>query len=213
MRVPILEVEQINLIMNNSNPYLRTWLSLTGMPVTFAELYSRGRSIQIQLRDPSFQLYLPRPKKKEPVSTTEGTTSNEQVTMMSTYSRPTQSAQRSSQPPRLPNQPAVPEAFRPQANAGPSQAHCHNYKFRLHHLSLKFNLPRRSLSTTMFRHWAITLLNAQLARSGNLTLHCLNLSETSSKFSWPTTPFVFQKRENLSQHMSIRPNTAHSTAD
>ena len=47
MRVPILEVEQINLIVNNSNPYLRTWLSLTGMLVTFAELYSQGRSIQI----------------------------------------------------------------------------------------------------------------------------------------------------------------------
>ena len=84
MRVPISEVEQINLIINNSNPYLRTWLSLTGMLVTFAELYSRGRSIQIQLRDPSFQLYLPRPKKKEPVPTIEGTTSNEQVTTMST---------------------------------------------------------------------------------------------------------------------------------
>ena len=42
MRVPISEVEQINLIVNNSNPYLRTWLSLTGMPVTFAELYSWG---------------------------------------------------------------------------------------------------------------------------------------------------------------------------
>ena len=92
------------------------------MQVTFVELYSWGRSIQAQLRDPSFQLYLPRPKKKEPVPTTEGTTSNEQVTTMSTYSRPAQGAQRSSQPPRLPNQPAVPEAFRPQANAGPTQA-------------------------------------------------------------------------------------------
>ena len=40
MHVPIPEVEQINLIFNNSNPYMRTWLSLTGMPVTFAELYS-----------------------------------------------------------------------------------------------------------------------------------------------------------------------------
>ena len=122
MRVPIPEVEQINLIVNNSNPYLRTWLYLTGMPVTFVELYSRGRSIQAQLRDPSFQLYLPRPKKKEPVPTTEGTTSNEQVTTMSTYSRPAQGAQRSSQPPRLLNQPVVPEAFKPQANAGPAQA-------------------------------------------------------------------------------------------
>ena len=122
MRVPISKVEQISLIINNSNPYLRTWLSLTGMPVTFAELYSRGRSIQIQLRDPSFQLYLPRPKKKEPVPTTEGTTSNEQVTTMSTYSRPAQGAQRSSQPPQLPSQPSVPEALRPQENVGPSQA-------------------------------------------------------------------------------------------
>ena len=47
MRVPIPEVEQINLIVNNSNPYLKTWLSLTGMPITFIELYSWGRSIQI----------------------------------------------------------------------------------------------------------------------------------------------------------------------
>ena len=122
MRVLILEVEQINLIENNSNPYLQTWLSLTGIPVTFVKLYSRGRSIQIQLRDPSFQLYLPQLKKKEPVPTTEGTTSNEQVTTMSTYSRPSKGAQRSSQPPRLLSQPAVPKALRPQANAGPSQA-------------------------------------------------------------------------------------------
>ena len=121
MRVPISEVEQINLIVNNSNPHLRTWLSLTGMPVIFAELYSRGRSIQAQLRDPSFQLYLPWPKKKELVPTTEGTTSNEQVTTMSNYSHPIKGAQRSSQPPRLPNQPTVLEALRPQANAGPSQ--------------------------------------------------------------------------------------------
>ena len=92
------------------------------MPVTFAELYSRGRSIQIQLKDPSFQLYLPQPKKKEPVPTTEGTTSNEQVTTMSTYSRPAQNAQRSSQPPRPPSQLAVLKVLRPQANAGPSQA-------------------------------------------------------------------------------------------
>ena len=77
MLIPIPEVEQINLIVNNSNPYLRTWLSLTDMPITFAELYSRGQSIQIQLRDPSFQLYLPRLKKKDPIPTTEGTTSNE----------------------------------------------------------------------------------------------------------------------------------------
>ena len=41
---------------------------------------------------------------------------------MRTYSCPAQGAQRTSQPQRLPNQPAVPEAFRPQANAGPSQA-------------------------------------------------------------------------------------------
>ena len=54
MRVLILKIEQINLIVNNSNPYLQTWISLTGMPITFVELYSRGRSIQIQLRDPSF---------------------------------------------------------------------------------------------------------------------------------------------------------------
>ena len=46
MSVSILKVEQINLIVNNSNPYLQTWLSLTDMPVTFVELYL-GRSIQI----------------------------------------------------------------------------------------------------------------------------------------------------------------------
>ena len=122
MHFPIPKVEQINLIVSNSNPYLRTWLFLTDMPVTFVELYSRGQSIQIQLRDPSFQLYLLWPKKKEPVPTTEGITTNEQVTTMNTYSRPTQNAQRSSQPPRPPSQPVVPEALRPQANAGPSQA-------------------------------------------------------------------------------------------
>ena len=91
------------------------------MPVTFTELYSRGRSIQIQLRDPSFQLYLPRPK-KELVPTTEGTTSNEQVTTMSTYSHPAQNAQRSSQPRQPLSQPMAHEALRPQANVDPSQA-------------------------------------------------------------------------------------------
>ena len=89
----------------------------------------------------------------------------------------------------------------------------HNYKFKLCHLNLKFNLPRRSLSTTMFRRRATTLLNAQWAQSGNLTLHCLNLSETSSKFSWPIMPFISQKRENLGQHMSTKPNIVHSIAD
>ena len=132
---------------------------------------------------------------------------------MSTYSRPAQGAQRSSQPPWLPSQPAVPEALRPQANEGPSQARRHNYKFRIRHLSLKFNLLRRSLSTTTFRRQATTLLNAQLAQSGNLTLHCLNLSETSFKFSWPTTSFISQKRENLGQHMLTKPNIAHFITD
>ena len=167
IHVPIPEVEQINLIVNNSNPYLRTWLSLTGMPVTFAELYSRGRSIQIQLRDPSFQLYLPRPKKKEPVPTTEGTTSNEQVTTMSTYSRPAQGAQRSSQPPHLPNQLTVPEAFKPQANAGPSQVHRKTPACNLHVYPEKATGRRQHIT----------------AWSGNLHLEVLRLTELTQHTS------------------------------
>ena len=54
MRILIHESKQINLIINNVDPYLKTWMSLTGIPVSFTELYSKGRIIQNQLRDPSF---------------------------------------------------------------------------------------------------------------------------------------------------------------
>ena len=54
MRNSIHESEQIKLIVSNADPYLKTWMSLTGIPVSFTELYSKGRTIQNQLRDPSF---------------------------------------------------------------------------------------------------------------------------------------------------------------
>ena len=54
MRISIHESEQIKLIVNNADPYLKTWMSLTGIPIFFTELYSMGRIIQNQLRDPSF---------------------------------------------------------------------------------------------------------------------------------------------------------------
>ena len=60
-------------------------MSLTGIPVSFTELYSKGRTIQNQLRDPSFQLYLPQPIEKEPVPITERVIINEQVTTMNTH--------------------------------------------------------------------------------------------------------------------------------
>ena len=52
MRILIHESEQIKLIINNVDPYLKTWMSLTGIPVSFIELYSKGRTIQNQLTDP-----------------------------------------------------------------------------------------------------------------------------------------------------------------
>ena len=54
MRISIHESEQIKLIVNNADPYLKTWMSLTGIPVSFTKLYSKGRTIQNQLKDPSF---------------------------------------------------------------------------------------------------------------------------------------------------------------
>ena len=45
MRISIHESEQIKLIINNADPYLKTWMSLTGIPVSFTELYSKGRTI------------------------------------------------------------------------------------------------------------------------------------------------------------------------
>ena len=54
MRISILESKQIKLIVNNADPYLKTWMSLTGISVSFTELYSKERTIQNQLRDPSF---------------------------------------------------------------------------------------------------------------------------------------------------------------
>ena len=54
IRISIHESEQIKLIINNADPYLRTRMSLTEIPVSFTELYSKGRTIQNQLRDPSF---------------------------------------------------------------------------------------------------------------------------------------------------------------
>ena len=59
-------------------------MSLTGIPVSFTELYSKGRTIQNQLRDPSFQLYLPQPEEKEPVPIIERAIINEQVTTVNT---------------------------------------------------------------------------------------------------------------------------------
>ena len=46
MRISIHESEQINLIVNNIDPYLKTWMSLIRILVSFTELYSKGRIIQ-----------------------------------------------------------------------------------------------------------------------------------------------------------------------
>ena len=46
MRILIYESEQINLIVNNANPYLKAWMSLTRILVSFTKLYSKGRVIQ-----------------------------------------------------------------------------------------------------------------------------------------------------------------------
>ena len=59
-------------------------MSLIGIPVSFTKLYSKGRTIQNQLRDPSFQLYLPQPIEKEPIPITERDIINEQVTTVDT---------------------------------------------------------------------------------------------------------------------------------
>ena len=80
----IHESEQIKLIVNNADPYLKIWMSLTEIPVSFIELYSKGRIIQNQLRDPSFQLYLPQLIEKEPVPIIERAIINEQVTTVNT---------------------------------------------------------------------------------------------------------------------------------
>ena len=63
-------------------------MSLTEISVSFTELYSKGRIIQNQLRDPSFQLYLPQPIEKEPIPITERAIINEQVTTVSTHFYP-----------------------------------------------------------------------------------------------------------------------------
>ena len=89
----------------------------------------------------------------------------------------------------------------------------HNYKFRLRHLNLKLNLPRRSPNTTTFRRQATTLLNAQLARSGNLTPLYHNLWKIVFKSLWPTMHSVSPKKKNLSLSMSINQSTAHSIVD
>ena len=59
-------------------------MSLTGIPVSFTKLYSKRRTIQNQLRDPSFQLYLPQPIEKELIPTIERAIINEQVTTVDT---------------------------------------------------------------------------------------------------------------------------------
>ena len=88
MRILIHKSEQINLIVNNADPYLKTWMSLTGIPVSFTELYSKERTIQNQLRNPSFQLYIPQSIEKELVPITERAIINEQVTTVNTHFHP-----------------------------------------------------------------------------------------------------------------------------
>ena len=88
MRISIHESEQIKLIINNVDPYLKIWMSLIEISISFIELYSKERIIQNQLRDPSLQLYLPQPIEKEPVPITERAIINEQVTTVNTHFYP-----------------------------------------------------------------------------------------------------------------------------
>src|SRR5262249_5937413 len=91
------EKEQIQMITSNTLPHIHSWISITGCPTNFTQLYERGAEVQSALKDPSFKLYASRSKfaKKDQGPVTEGVHINEQISLvnqrpshpMSTYSQ------------------------------------------------------------------------------------------------------------------------------
>src|SRR5262249_61920610 len=72
------------MIVSNTLPHMHSWISITGCPVNFPQLYERAAAVQSSLKDPSFQLYASRSKfaKKDQGPVTEGVQINEHVKLV-----------------------------------------------------------------------------------------------------------------------------------
>jgi len=80
------------MIVPNALPHIHSWITITGYPTTFAQLYQRGTDVQSTLKDPSFQLYASQSKgvKKDKGPMTEGVTINEQIGLVNQRLNPNQ---------------------------------------------------------------------------------------------------------------------------
>src|SRR5262249_25054398 len=46
------EHEQIQMIVQNTLPHIHSWITITGCPTNFTQLYQRGTEVQSALKDP-----------------------------------------------------------------------------------------------------------------------------------------------------------------
>src|SRR5262249_4736978 len=112
-----------------------SWISITGCPTNFTQLYERGAEVQYALKDPSFQLYASRSKfaKKDQGPVTEGVHINEQISLVN---------QRPNHPKSTYSQVAPPNNYAPR-KVGPRRAEYPPLPEKLtdvFDLLLKFNL-------------------------------------------------------------------------